>query len=86
MLWAIVAGSLGALTDMVLVFSGLNLAVEQFEYTRLPEEPERAVVGVRYFADERIADLVERKLVRLIEVVALERRTEPDTSKQERYP
>ncbi len=77
------AGSPGALTSLVQVFSGLNIRVDQVEYARLPVQPDRACVVVRYWADDRAADLVERKLVRLIEAIALERQTEPNTSKKE---
>jgi hypothetical protein len=68
------------LTNLVQVFSGLNLRVDQLEYARVPD---RAVVVVRYWADDRAADLVARKLVRLVEVIALEREAEPNTSEKE---
>lgn len=45
------AGSPGALTSLVQVFSGLNLRVEQLEYATDPSQSDRASVVVRYLAD-----------------------------------
>lgn len=67
---------------MVQVFSGLNLCVDRLEYVRLPVQPDRACVVVYYRADDRAVDLVERKLVRLIEVIALEQKTQTNTSRK----
>ncbi len=74
------------MTNLVQVLSGLNLRVEQLEYARALAQPDRAGVVVRYWADDKAADLVVRKLVRLIEVIALEREAEPNTSETEGQP
>jgi acetolactate synthase small subunit len=80
---AILVGSPGALTNLVQVFSSLNLRVDRLEFACDLAQPDRAVAVIRYRADDKAADLVGRKLTRLVEVIAVEYETDTNPEKKE---
>ncbi len=65
-------GSPGALTSVVQVFSTLDTRLERLEYVQKEGADGLATLVVSFVADDRIADLLHRKLTRLIDVLSLE--------------
>jgi hypothetical protein len=62
-------GTPGGLTNVVQAISSLGIALDRLEFVRESEGP--ASLVAHYHSDERMADLLRRKLARLIEVFSV---------------
>jgi acetolactate synthase small subunit len=65
-------GSPGGLTNVVQVFSTLDISVERLEYNQKEGADGLATLVAWFAAEDRNADLLVRKLTRLIEVLSVE--------------
>jgi acetolactate synthase small subunit len=75
-------GTPGLLPGTAQVFSSVNVAVETYRLVRDADNPSIAIIEIGFLADERISDLICRKLSRLIdvvEVIPLQGFTDPGT-------
>ena len=72
MLRLTVAGSPGGLTNVVQVFSTLDIRVERLEYIQNEGTDGRATLVACFAADDRTTDLLHRKITRLIEVLTVD--------------
>jgi hypothetical protein len=64
-------GTPGGLTSVVQTISALGLPLDHLEFDREPGRGPACLVA-RYRADERMAELLRRKLSRLVEVFSVD--------------
>ena len=65
-------GSSGALTNVIQVFSTLDIRVERLQYVQNERSDGHATLSACFAADDRTVDLLYRKLTRLIEVLSVD--------------
>ena len=65
-------GSPGGLTNVVQVFSTLDIRVERLEYLQNKGTEGQATLAARFAADDRTTNLLHRKVTRLIEVLTVD--------------
>lgn len=69
--------AIDAFAGVVQVFSTLHVPVERWDYRRTVPEDASSQIVVRFEADQRITDLLQRKLSRLIDLLSVETQEEP---------
>ena len=65
-------GSSGALTNVIQVFSTLDIRVDRLHYVQNEDSDGMATMLACFAAEDRTADLLLRKLTRLIEVLSVD--------------
>ena len=86
MIRVLLVGSPGGLTDVVQVFSSLNIPLDRLDYVRDAADSGSATLAACFRADSRTIDLVLRKLTRLIEVLSAKEGEIPDDDPSNDFP
>lgn len=65
-------GTPGGLTNVIQIFSTLGILLDHLEFTRPSKEHGAARLEAHYRTDRRLADLLQRKLSRLLETLSMD--------------